>query len=179
MSDLGFSTWLPDSDEAACFYSHFNLQKYSKIDSSSFWHDLGFGGSQFPFKIPLKKYSKIDFSSFWHNLGFGGSFFPFKVQFSKSIEKLIFSSFWHDLGFGGSLFLFKIQWKNIQKMFFPSFGTILVLVAAFVYKKTTKNAKNTKRIPFPTFLITVFLIFQLFLFTCLFMFICLFQISKK
>ena len=47
-------------------------------------------------------------------------------------------------------------------MFFPSFGTILVLVAAFVCKKQQKMQKNTKRIPLPTFLITVFLIFQHF-----------------
>ena len=103
MSDLGFSTWLPDSDEAACFYSQFNLQKYSKIDFSSFWHDLGFGGSQFPCKIPLKKYSNIDFSSFWHDLGFGGSFFPFKISILKKNWKIDFfqllarSWFWWQL----------------------------------------------------------------------------------
>ena len=65
-------------------------------------------------------------------------------------------------------------------MFFPSFGTILVLVAAFVYKKTTKNAKNTKRIPFPTFLITVFLIFQFFyihVYSCLF--VCFIKFRKN
>ena len=103
MSDLGFSTWLPDSDEAACFYSQFNLQKSSKIDFSSFLHDLGFGGSQFPFKIPLKKYSNIDFSSFWHDIGFGGSFFPFKISILKKNWKIDFfqllarSWFWWQL----------------------------------------------------------------------------------
>ena len=89
---------------AACFYSKFNLEKYSKIDVSSFWHDLGFGGS-----------------SFYSNLN------------EKNIQKLVFSSFWHDLlGFGGSFFLFKIQAKNnVTKLIFPAFGMILVLVAVF------------------------------------------------
>ena len=64
---------------AACFYSNFNLKKYWKIDFSSFWHDLGFGGSLFLFKIQSKKYSKIDFLSFWHDLGSGGSFFLFNI----------------------------------------------------------------------------------------------------
>ena len=50
------------------------LKKYSKIDFSSFWHDLRFGSSFFQVRIQLKQYLKIDFSSFWHDLGFGGSF---------------------------------------------------------------------------------------------------------
>ena len=29
-------------------------------------------------RIQFKKYLKIDFSSFWHDLGFGGSLFLFK-----------------------------------------------------------------------------------------------------
>ena len=28
----------------------------------------------------LKKYSKIDFSSFWRDLGFGGSFFLVRIH---------------------------------------------------------------------------------------------------
>ena len=70
---------------AAFFFSKFNLNKYSKIDFSSFWHDLVFGGSFFLFKIELKKYSKIVFSSFWHDLGFGGSFFLFKIEKKSSV----------------------------------------------------------------------------------------------
>ena len=93
---------------ATCFYSKFNLEKYSKIDVSSFRHDGGFGGS-----------------SFYSNLN------------EKNIQKLIFSSFWHDLlGFGGSFFLFKIQAKNnVTKLIFPAFGMILVLVAFFLCSK--------------------------------------------
>ena len=34
-------------------------------------------------------------------------------------------------------------------MFFPSFGTILVLVAAFVYKKNNKKCKKYKKDTFP------------------------------
>jgi len=57
-----------------------------------------------------KKYSKIDFSNFWYDLGFVGSFFLVTFQF-KEYLKIDFSSFWRDLGFGGSLFLFKISFK--------------------------------------------------------------------
>ena len=64
---------------AACFYSKFNLKKYLKTDFSSFWYDLGFGGSFFPVRIQLKKYEKIDFLTFWHDLGSGGSFFLFNI----------------------------------------------------------------------------------------------------
>ena len=89
------------------FFSSFNLKRYWKIDFSSFWHDLGFGGGFFLSKIQLKKYLKIVFSSFWHVLVLMAAFSFSKFNL-KSIKKLIFLSFWHDLGFGGSFFLFKI-----------------------------------------------------------------------
>ena len=38
----------------------------------------------------LKKYSKIDFSSFWHDLGFVGSFFLVTFQFKKVFENCFF-----------------------------------------------------------------------------------------
>ena len=86
------------------------------MDFSSVWHDLGFGGCLFLFKIPLKKYSKIDFSSFWH-----------------------------DLGFGGSLFLFKIQSSEVMNnCFCLAVGTILVVVAACFYSKL--NSKKVLQI---------------------------------
>ena len=149
MSDLGFSTWLPDWNEAACFYSKLNLQKYSKIDFSSFWHDLGFGGSLFLFKILLKKYSKIDFSSFWHDLGFGGSFFHSQFNFKKYwkfdfFQLLARSWFWRQL-----VSIQNSIYKN-TKYVFPAFGTILVLATAFLCKKQPKNAKNTKGYLFQT-----------------------------
>ena len=60
----------------------------------------------------LKEYSKIDFSSFWHDLGFGGSFFLVTFQFKKYL-KIVFSSFWHDLRFGSSFFLVRSQLKKV------------------------------------------------------------------
>jgi len=49
---------------AACFYSKFNLEKYSKIDVSSFWHDLGFGGSSFYSNLNEKNIQKLFFPAF-------------------------------------------------------------------------------------------------------------------
>ena len=58
----------------------------------------------------LKKYSKVVFSSFWHDLGFGGSFFLVTFQFKK-YWKIVFSQllarswFWWQLDRAKS-------WKN-------------------------------------------------------------------
>ena len=81
-----------------------------------------------------KKYPKIDFSSFWHDLGFGGNFFLVRIQF-KNYLKIDFSSFWRDLAwFWWQLVSIQnLISKSIPKLIFSVFGTILVLVAAFFY----------------------------------------------
>ena len=70
------------------------------------------------------------------------------VCIRNSIQELFkncfFSSCWHDIGFGGSLFLFRILLKSIQKLIFPAFGTILVLVAACFYSNV--NLKKYSKI---------------------------------
>ena len=50
---------------------------------------LVLGGSQFPLKILLKKYSKIDFSSFWHDLGFWWQLVSIKNFNFKNIRFLV------------------------------------------------------------------------------------------
>ena len=66
-------------------------------------------------KLNLKKYSKIDFSSFWHDLGFGGSFFLFKIQFKQVFKNLIFPAFGTILVLVAAFFLFKIQFEKAFK----------------------------------------------------------------
>ena len=41
-------------------------------------------------RIQFQKYLKIDFSSFWHGLGFGGSLFLFKTYFKKVFKNWVF-----------------------------------------------------------------------------------------
>ena len=74
------------------------LKKYCEIVFSSFWHDLGFGGSFFLVRIQFKKYLKIDFSSFWKDL----AWFLFKISFTKVFKNWFFqllarSWFWRQL----------------------------------------------------------------------------------
>ena len=66
----------------------------------------------------LKRYSKIDFSSFWYDLGFVGSFFLVLFQFKKVFENCFFqllarSWFWWQL------VSIQIQLKKVFKNWFP------------------------------------------------------------
>ena len=134
------------------------FRKYSKIVFSSFWHDVGFGGSFLLLKIQLRKYSKIVFSSFWNDVGFGGSFLLLKVHLKNILKLIFCFwydlSFWRQLfsiqhlikkvfkiDFSGFCSHDEDRWhkhlkmwnggttkKSIQKLIFPAFGTIFVLV---------------------------------------------------
>ena len=46
---------------APFFHSKLNLENIEILIFPSFWHDIGFGGSLFLFKIQCKKYSKFCF----------------------------------------------------------------------------------------------------------------------
>ena len=117
------------------FYSKFQLGKHSKIEFFNFWHDLCFGGILFLSNIELKQYSKIDFLTFWHDLGSGGSFFLFNIEWKKVFKidflRLLFPwrlDRWHKhlkMWNGGT------TEKIFKNCFFPAFGTIMVLAAAF------------------------------------------------
>ena len=135
---------------AAFFFSKLNLNKYSKIDFSSFWHDLGFGGSFFLFKIQFEKvFKNWFFPAFGTILVLVAAFFYSKFNLKK-YSKIDFFQLLARSWFWWQLFSFQNSIKtSIQKLFFPAFGTILVLVAAFFFSKF--NLNKYSKIDFSSF----------------------------
>ena len=67
----------------------------------------------------------------------------------KNIEKLIFPAFGKILVLLNVFFYSNSNWKSIEKLIFAAFGKILVLVNAFFY--CNSNLKSIEKLIFPAF----------------------------
>ena len=114
---------------------NFDWKSIEQLFFPAFGRILVLVAAFFLLKFWLKKYWTIVFSSFWQDLGFGGCFFPVKILSEKVLKNWFFqllagSWFWW-------LFFscWNFDWTSIENLFFPAFGRILVLVAAFFLLK--------------------------------------------